>query len=423
MKTRVLAVAIALCALCVPLRSAAAPRRIPIDHVVVLMNENRSTDSYFAHLHDILPAFEAQPAGAANPNPMKHGAVLHPFHQTSYCEPTDLDHSWLGSHRQYDIGRMDGFTLTNMAPEDRTGSRTMGYYTRSDLPYYYSLYSTYATSDRYFASLMGPTYPNRFFLFAATSWGMTSNDLATNPSDFAGRSIFNLLDAKHVSWKVYFTEIPFSFEFAYVRAHAADHVFPISQYYADAAAGNLPQVTFLDPGYFGTRNTETDEHPPANVQTGQLATSKLVSALTSSPNWSSSAMFITYDEHGGYYDHVKPPKAAVPDRFAAKEGHYRFDSYGFRVPVVAISPYARPHFVSHVVEDHTSILKFIETRFGLPSLTKRDAAADAMLGMFDFSHASFGTPATLTPATIDAAHAEACQQGDVTSSGAPNLEP
>ena len=414
----VFAALIEVVALIFSAQAASSAKLDHIQHVVVLMNENRSTDSYFALMHAINPAFEAQPATASNPDPTDPSKVIRPFHQTSYCASADLDHSWQGAHAEYDNGKMDGFTARNVDPSDPTGSRTMGYYTKDDLPFYYSLYNTFATSDRYFSSLLGPTYPNRFYLYSATSFGLTSNN---SPSGDP-KSVFNLLDAKKISWKVYFTEVPFTALYPYVQKNAAGHLFPISQYYADAAAGQLPQVSYIDPGYFGTRNTESDEHPPANIQTGQLATSKIVGAFTSSSDWSSSAMFITYDESGGFYDHVPPPSAPIPDATPAQGGTWKFDRYGFRVPVVVVSPYARNHYVSHVVQDHTSILKFIETRYGLPNLTNRDKNADAMLGMFNFNHPAFMTPPTLASASIDPAQAAACQAADV-SSNAPSLQP
>jgi phospholipase C len=145
---------------------------------------------------------------------------------------------------------------------------------------------------------------------------------------------------------------------------------------------------------------------------GERFASDVTNALMSSPNWSSSAMFLTYDEWGGFYDHVAPPSAPVPDNIPPMlqpgDTPGAFDRYGFRVPVAVVSPYSRPHFVSHVVDDHTSILKFIETRFDLPPLTNRDAQADGMLGFFDFTHASFATPPTLPPAPIDPAQAAKC---------------
>ena len=142
------------------------------------------------------------------------------------------------------------------------------------------------------------------------------------------------------------------------------------QYYKDAAAGKLPQVAFVESDPFGDVNHESDEHPPANVQVGEKFTHDVMQALVNSPNWSSSAMFLTYDEHGGYYDHVAPPPAPKPDNIAPMlqpgDTPAAFDRYGIRVPAIVISPYARKHFVSHTVYDHTSILRFIEKRFGLP---------------------------------------------------------
>jgi len=133
----------------------------------------------------------------------------------------------------------------------------------------------------------------------------------------------------------------------------------------------------------------------------------------SSSSWSTSAFFLTYDEHGGYYDHVVPPAAVAPDNIAPKlqpgDVAGGFDQYGVRVPVAVVSPYSKPHHVSHVVDDHTSILKFIEYRYGLSSLTKRDAAADPMLDHFDFGTAALATPPTLPAAVIDPAGLAACQ--------------
>jgi hypothetical protein len=183
-----------------------------------------------------------------------------------------------------------------------------------------------------------------------------------------------------------------------------DHVAPISQYYADAAAGTLPQVSFVDPVFAGPPNTESDEHPSSNVQVGQNFAYGVVNALESSPNWSDSALFLTYDENGGFYDHVAPPAAVAPDNIAPMlqpgDTQASFDRYGFRVPVVVVSPFSKPHYVSHVVDDHTSILSFIETRYGLSPLTARDAAADPMLDMFDFTTPSFATPPTFTAPSV-----------------------
>ncbi len=373
------------------------------------MQENRSFDSYLGHLHDSgQPQAEAEPSTASNPNPVNPaGPPVGAFHQSRYCEVADLEHSWTGTHQEWNGGAMDGFTAANVTPTDPTGARTMGYYTQADLPYYYGLYSTFAMADRYFSSVLGPTFPNRLFLLAGTSFGHIRNDLP--PLDgFTQRSVFNLLDEANVTWRVYYSDLlPFANEFFYVRAHADGHIFPISQYYADAASAQLPQVAFVDGTLAGGPAVANDEHPPANVQVGQAFTAGVVDALFHSPQWSSSALFLAYDEDGGFYDHVPPPPAPVPDAIAPllKTGNVpaAFDRYGFRVPAVVVSPYAKAHFVSHVVYDHTSILRFIETRFGLPALTQRDALADPMLGMFDFTKIAFANPPSLPAAPVDPA--------------------
>ena len=229
------------------------------------------------------------------------------------------------------------------------------------------------------------------------------------------KSIFEELDAHFVTWKIYASQYPLSYGslfFKYVSARAAQHVFPMSQYYADLANGKLPNVSFVDPQLIEEPNVENDEHPPADIQLGQKFSSDVINGLMASPEWPTSALFFAYDEHGGYYDHVPPPAAVPPDNIAPLlqpgDVNAAFDRYGIRVPVAVVSPYAKSHFVSHVVHDHTSILAFIEYRFGLPALTARDAAADPMLEFFDFDNPPFMTPPTLPTAVVDQAQLEAC---------------
>jgi phospholipase C len=384
-----------------------------IQHIVVLMQENRSFDHYLGQLASQgQPRAMGEPANASNPNPLNpSGPPIVAFHKTDYCEVADLNHSWNGTHQEWDNGKMDGFTAANTVAADPTGSRAMGYYDRTDLPFYYSLDSAYATGDHYFASALTQTFPNRFYLLAGTSFGHIRNDIP--PADgYTQPTIFNLLDAAHVSWKIYFSQVPFADLFAYVRNHAPGNVVPIADYYADAAAGTLPQVSFVDPIFVGPNTVENDEHPPSNVQVGERFSADVVNALTGSPNWSSSALFLTYDEHGGFYDHVAPPSAVRPDAIAPMllpgDVPGAFDRLGIRVPATVVSPYAKPHSVSHAVYDHTSILRFIEVRFGLPALTRRDAQAKPMLDFFDFKNAAFRTPAALAPAPIDAAQQSVC---------------
>ncbi len=385
-----------------------------VKHIVVMMQENRSYDEYFGQLH-----FEGQPASApeprrGNPDPTNpSGPRIRPFHQTAYCEVTDLDHSWNGTHLEWAQGRMDGFTAANVDPLDPTGSRTMGFYDQADLPFYYGLANTFGIGDRYFASALTQTFPNRFFLLAGTAFGHIRNDFPSG-GGFTQKTIFELMDqaSPPVTWKVYFAQFPFAGLFAYVQSHSAGHLVPISQYFTDAAAGTLPDVSFIDPIFLGKVNVENDEHPPANVQVGEKFSADVINALVQSPNWTSSALFLTYDEHGGFYDHVPPPRAAVPDSIPPMllpgDTPGAFDRYGIRVPAIVVSPFARGHFVSHVVHDHTSILRFIEDRFRLPALTNRDARAHSMREFFDFANPPFMTPPVLPAAPIDPAHVQEC---------------
>jgi phospholipase C len=415
------ALAAAGLAACVPKN----PHNLPVNHIVVLMQENRSADNYLGQLNAFgQTAYEAEPT-TGNPDPLNPlNPPIVPFHETAYCESSDLNHSWNGEHSDFDNGAMDGFTAANdntsanPDPTDPSGARTMGYYTQADLPFYYGLYNTFATNDRYFQSVLSQTFPNRLYLYAATSFGVIANNVVGSTHT----SIFNELDANGVDWKIYSAQYPVSFGsllFKYVSDHAAAHVFPISQYYADATAGTLPSVSFVDPRFLDTPTVESDEHPPSNIQVGQKFVSDVTNALMSSPNWSSSAMFLTYDENGGFYDHVAPPSAPVPDNvppnLKAGDTPGAFNRYGFRVPVVVISPFSKQHYVSHVVDDHTSITRFIELRFGMPAMTNRDLNADPMLDMFDFSTPHFLTPPTLPTAVIDATHLAACPQPPATA--------
>jgi phospholipase C len=377
--------------------------------VVVLMQENRSYDHYFGKLRRA----EGPPAGASNPHPLG-GDPIRPFHQKRYCETADLDHGWNGSHREWNGGAMDGFTAENVDPSDPTGSRTMGFYTRRDLRYYYKLYKTFAMSDRHFCSVLGPTFPNRYYLLAGTSFGRVNNTLP----DFGGgewtqRTVFNLLDEAQppVSWKIYYSDLPFGAVFGYVRDRLGTNAAPIAQFAADAAAGTLPQVAFVDPSFLG--ETENDEHPPTNVQLGQALVASVIESVLASPLWSRTALFLTYDEHGGFWDHVPPPAACTPDDvaplIAPTDYQAQFDRLGIRVPLVVVSPYARKRYVSHGPTDHTSILRFIETRFDLPALTRRDANADPLLDLFDFAAPPFVKPPKLPAAAIDPKKQAECE--------------
>jgi phospholipase C len=369
-----------------------------VDHIVVLMQENRSYDHYFGLLHREGQPHSAPQSPRGLPNPLNARERVRPFVQTNMCDVADVAHSWNATHQQINGGRMDGFLATNQVAQDPVGRRAMGHYGPEQLPFYYSIANQFAIADRFFSSVAGPTYPNRFYMLAATSFGHIRNDLR----GYTQKTIFRSLDEAQppITWKVYLASIQVQLLFSDVTSHP-ERIGTVADYYEDARNGTLPQVAFVESHPLGNVDERTDEHAPYNVQRGQQFSHDIIKALTESPNWPSSALFLTYDEHGGYYDHVKPPPAVPPDDIPPmlQPGDVpgTFADRGPRVPTIAVSPYAKPHHVSHVVYDHTSILKFIETRFGLPPLTRRDAAADPMLDMFDFS-----SPRLLHPEIVDA---------------------
>ena len=283
---------------------------IPIDNIVVLMQENRSFDHYMGHLHsEGQPRAKAEPANASNPDPTNPmGPPITPFAQTRLCEIADLDHSWNGTHHEWDNGAMDGFTTANAIPTDPTGARTMGFYDQATLPFYYALYSTFAMADRYFSSVLSQTFPNRLYLLAGTSFGHIRNDFPSR-GEYVQPSIFDLMDAAvpPVTWKIYSSQAAYgALFFASVRAQTTK-LARASQFFTDAAAGNLPQVAFVDPMLTNSKNVENDEHPPSNVQVGEKFVADVLNAFMASPQWAHGAFFLVYDEHGGFYDHVPPP--------------------------------------------------------------------------------------------------------------------
>ena len=242
--------------------------------------------------------------------------------------------------------------------------------------------------------MLGPTGPNRLYLYAGTS----SGHIANGPGVAAGQpSIFKRLTTAGVSFGVYSNASssgpgcpgPYSFETSIFCADIPQGAKTFAQFQADAKAGTLPHVVWIYPG--------SDEHPPSDIQNGESDVQKFYDALAASPQWSHAAFVITYDEGGGQYDHVPPPPACLPDAIPPNipaEGSTpgKFDRYGFRVPMIIASAYSKPHFVSHVTNSHTSLLRFIELRWNLPACSDRDANEDPLIEFFDFSQPSFATP-------------------------------
>jgi phospholipase C len=353
--------------------SEADRARIPIKHVVVVMKENRSFDHLFGSLHESGQP-DAEPIPPSFTNLDKNGATVSPFRLDTTCVNNDPGHQWDEMHRQVNGGAMDGFVTNGADTTGTDGHFTMGFYGPDDFPFYYWLANTYAINDQHFAAARSGTWPNRNFLLLGTADGIKCTYCgypnASTPT------IFNELDAAGVSWAAYTDSDPFDGTLGWEAPHPGLYTF--EQFQTDARAGTLPAVSFVDGIAF-----IQDEHPTADVQLGERWTRIVYDEVRKSPQWPETAMIWTYDEAGGFADHVPPSNHACIAR-PGNPADTPFFEQGVRVPLVVISPYARPHYVSHVAQDHTAITRFIEAVFGLPALTARDANSDALLDMFDF---------------------------------------
>jgi phospholipase C len=393
-----------------------------INHVIFMLQENRSFDEYFGMLPAYWAAngyaseqFDGLPTNASNPAEGGTGTV-NAYHLRTVCIQNQSP-GWNESHVDRDMENppgadapMDGFVHSAakfaQAPPagepvpffDQAGERVMGYYDSTDLNYYYFMASNFATSDRWFSPVLSRTQLNRLYLLAATSAGHANPPSAP----LSNNTIFGLLESAGVSWKVYMTDPHTDFlgNFQPFESQHQKNLAPLSQYFTDLNNGTLPSVALIEPGY----QSGTDEHPDDNVQTGAAQVEKVVNAFMQSSSWKDSVFFLTWDEGGGEYDHVAPAVAVDPDGIAPQDlmpgdvctkvtgPTCGFENTGFRIPLIVISPFTKQHYVSHTTADFTAILKFIETRFGLPSLTNRDAAQMDMTEFFDFNNPAWVTP-------------------------------
>jgi len=374
-------------------RAAFGTDQLPqFDHLVVVMMENHSFDNMIGMLGRG-DGLTLGPGGLpTNSNPYPPGRRrLRSFHMPTPCQTHSPSQDWNATHHQYDDGTCQGFVTSPSGPV------SMGYFTGYDMPYTYALARTFPIADRWFCSAMAQTLPNRRYLLAGTSLGLIDDSLLT-PLPPNG-TILDQFDKYGISWKNYYSNLPSIYCWFGLYGHKpfADHVVPVSSFFTDCAAGSLPSFSLVDPNF----NTSSEENPQ-NVQYGDVFLSTVVNAVLSSPKWDRTLLVWTYDEHGGYYDHVPPPSAPMPDdvppALKAGDAPGRFDRFGFRVPAGLVSPYAKKDFVSHTVYDHTSVLKLCETKWNLPTLTRRDAAANDLLDLLDFE----SRPAFLTPPRMPA---------------------
>jgi phospholipase C len=400
-----------------------------IEHVVIFINENRSFDSYFGTYRGVkgygdrkaLPLTDgsgktvfAQPFPGAAGEP--YGGHLLPFHfdtnNGGECV-NDITHEWAAMHECWNGGALDRFLSVHIEKNGLgTGPNTMGYYTREDLPFFHALADNFTLCDRYHCSVLGPTDPNRMYSMTGTldpegrGGGPWLQTLVANRAEKYGtltwKTYPELLQEAGISWKVYGTPdanfgdnvLPYFKAYqenAQLAANALTPTFP-GQFQADCAAGTLPQVSWV------LATLVESEHPPAPVTYGEVALAQILEALTSNQVvWEKTALFATYDENGGFFDHVPPPvaPAGTPGEFLTVEplpaiaGGIRGPiGLGFRVPMLVISPFSRGGLVCSRTLDHTSVLRFLERRFGppVPNLTPwRKKATGDMTQAFNFA--------------------------------------
>ncbi len=346
----------------------------PIDHVIVLMMENRSFDHYFGWRtgtqHQV---FLDHPEDPSHPNSNQPVATHH-LVPGDYrgCGHPDPDHGWNGGRRELVHGFLSG----------GNDEFAIGYYDEGDLDFYTALAREFTVCDNYFCALMGPTFPNREYMHSAQSGGLKTNALPTelpgNETGFTWPTIWDLCNANGVPWGYYFVDLPAIGLWGAKNVSGAHH---IENLFLDLALGTLPNVTFVDPGFMG--GLRTDEHPHSDVRAGQAFVHNVVKSVLQSPLWPRTALFITYDEWGGFFDHVAPPRAAdVRGTPSDPAGENDFGQLGFRVPCILVSPYARRgRLASQIVDnsvffEHCSILRYIESLFlGGRYLTTRDRYA------------------------------------------------
>lgn len=342
--------------------------KTPIRHLIIVMKENRSFDHLLGYLHDRgQPDVEAVPADYCNPT--DEGPLAFPFHATTTCIDHDPDHQWSSIVTCVDNGKMDGFVKNAENTTSSEGGFVLSVNDATDLPFNYWLAASFAVGDRHFSAIDSGTFANRNFLLFGTNAGIVNTGSSYPPPTTP--SLFRLLMDASYTWGVFSDGSPLSGTLGWQSGDPGVHSF---QAFLDALdAGTLPNVAFVD----GQDGVE-DDHPTADLQRGEAWLRTIYQHAVASPQWPRLAMVWTYDECGGFFDHV------ITDQTCAEDGSLS-RLRGPRVPLVMISPWARRNYVSHVARDHTAITRLVETLFDLPALTAIDANSDALLDMFDFS--------------------------------------
>jgi phospholipase C len=332
-----------------------------IDHVVVLMMENRSFDHMLGALKtDQGYAARAQVEGltGTESNLSATGTTVQ-VHRLNNFEPIDPPHEWDECHAQFNGGKNDGFVKEHEGPSQ---TEVMGFHDRTQIPFYYWLADNFTICDHWFASVMGPTWPNRFYLHAGTSAG--TKDVTPFFSD-GPDTLWDRMKELNLGAKNYAAGSTSWYIGAFIgKATSYNPTAPIGEFFTAAQNGTLPPFSVIDPDF-----SANDDHPSHNIKLGQAFVASIYKAIAESPAWFKTLLIVTYDEHGGFFDHVPPPKA--PDDSP------EFEQFGFRVPAFVIGPTVRKGHVCKTQLDHTSVGATLRTRFGLKHLSFRmDKAND-----------------------------------------------
>jgi phospholipase C len=361
-----------------------------INHVVWIMQENRTFDNYFG----TFPGADGLPPGVCLPVMPGSATCVRPFHMPKGEPVLDMPHVWETAHAAEDFGKMDAFVYVEGS------TLTMGYLDDRDIPNYWSYAHHYALCDHFFSSFNGPSSNNHLYSVAAQDGGLLRFDCTLkdaeeeldDPEGFSFLAIVDMLEKRHVSWKYYVETRPkppgaktrgcnlaypdpkkFSawnplpgFVSVYKNPERMAKIVDLKEYFQDLRQHTLPAVSYIVPDF------QDSEHPPAPADRGMWFVTGLVNALMESPYWKDSVIFLTWDDYGGFYDHVPPPQ---------------IDAFGFgpRVPALVISPYSKPDYISHYTYEFSSILKFVEERWSLGHMTARDDRADDMRDCFNFN--------------------------------------
>lgn len=366
-----------------------------IDTIVLMMMENRSYDHYLGSRSlleglpgDGLLASMSNPDGNAQDIPVYASGN----DDAALCVAKDPPHGWQDSRTQFGGGANDGFVLAHEGKHGPGSTEPMSYMLREHIPVTHALADAYTTCDRWFGSILGPTLPNRMYWHAGTSNGASTNDEVLDGAFDGVKTIYHQLEAAGVDWAYYYGDVPVIAVIEDIDKQGKIKRFN-NDFLKQAAAGTLPPVCYIDPSF-----SANDDHPPHHPLLGQQLIAATYQALAKSPQWENCLLVIAYDENGGFYDHVAPPKA--PDERASAG----FDQLGFRVPTMVIGPYAKQGYVSSVQYDHTSAIKHLANVFELPPLTMRSDAATDLVDCIDLERLERGEPAapiTLPSVEID----------------------